>query len=61
MVRNQIASFILGYAFVHNLNFRSPNGKWEPIFNIQISRSFQQLKNGLIWTPLVILTFIPKV
>jgi hypothetical protein len=41
MVRNQINNLTHGPSFGHNLCFKYPNGSYETILDIYISRSFQ--------------------
>jgi len=44
MVGSQIDNFILDLSFGHNLCFKYPNGSWEPISKIYMSRTFQWYK-----------------
>jgi hypothetical protein len=44
MVGNQTGSLTPDLSFDHNLCFRCPNEKWEPILDIYVPRSFQWYK-----------------
>jgi inhibitor of KinA sporulation pathway (predicted exonuclease) len=44
VVRGQIVNLILNHSFGHNLNFKSPNGKCKPTFNINVLKKFNGLK-----------------
>jgi hypothetical protein len=41
VVGSQTANLTPGPSFAHNLGCRCPNGKWETIFDINVSRPFQ--------------------
>jgi hypothetical protein len=58
MVGSQITSLTLGLSFDHNLCFRSPNGRCEPILKIYVSITFQWYKknsNRWVLTPTIVL------
>ncbi len=44
VVKGQIVNLILNHSFGHNLDFKSPNGKCKPTFNIYVSNFFNGLK-----------------
>jgi hypothetical protein len=45
MVKSQIANLTPDPSFGHNLCLKCPNGSWEPILDIFVSRSFQWYKD----------------
>jgi hypothetical protein len=44
VVGSQIDNLTFGLSFGHNLCFKYPNGSWEPILDIYVSRAFQWYK-----------------
>ncbi len=44
VVGSQIGSWTPDFSFGHNLYFNYPNGSWEPILDIYVSRAFQWYK-----------------
>jgi len=44
MVRNQIGALSVDLSFGHNLYYKYSNGSCKPIFNIYVSRTFQDIR-----------------
>jgi hypothetical protein len=47
VVRSQIAKLTPNPSYGHNLCFKCPNGSWEPILDIWVSKAFQSYKEIL--------------